>query len=108
MKRSRTTLCIVLLVPMIVCGKVWAQATAPASAGTKFEVLGATIVDPGNGGALFQDCLDQYLPHNLNTLFTRQFPSIFPAGTDHISILEDMFYGLSSDNGSGRIYYSSI
>src|SRR4029077_3156773 len=27
--------------------------------------LGATIVDPGESGALFQRCLDQYAPHNL-------------------------------------------
>jgi Asp-tRNA(Asn)/Glu-tRNA(Gln) amidotransferase A subunit family amidase len=53
--------------------------------------LGATIVDPGDGGALFQTCLDQYIPHNLNALFTRQFPALFPAGGDHIRVLEDMY-----------------
>jgi amidase len=57
--------------------------------------LGATIVDPGEGGALFQECLDQYIPHNLNTLFTRQFPSVFPNGADHIAILEDMYFDKS-------------
>jgi amidase len=41
--------------------------------------LGATIVDPGAGGALFQKCIDQHIPRNLNALFTRQFPLQFPA-----------------------------
>ena len=53
--------------------------------------LGATVVDPGPGGALFQVCLDQYIPQNLNALFIRQFPSLFPAGADHIPLLEDMY-----------------
>ncbi len=53
--------------------------------------LGATIVDPGPGDGLFQKCLDQYLPHNLNVLFTRQFPDLFAPGTDHIRVLEDMY-----------------
>ena len=53
--------------------------------------LGATIVDPGPGGALFQTCIDQYIPQNLNALFIKQFPSLFPAGADHISLLEEMY-----------------
>jgi amidase len=53
--------------------------------------LGATIVDPGPGGALFQSCLDQYLPHNLNASFINQFPAAFPPATDHISKLVDMY-----------------
>jgi Asp-tRNA(Asn)/Glu-tRNA(Gln) amidotransferase A subunit family amidase len=53
--------------------------------------LGATIVDPGPEGALFQECIDQYAPHNLNAIFTRQFPSLFPEGTDHISVLQDIY-----------------
>jgi Asp-tRNA(Asn)/Glu-tRNA(Gln) amidotransferase A subunit family amidase len=53
--------------------------------------LGATIVDPGPGGALFQSCLDQHLPQNLNASFINQFPSLFPAGSDHISLLVDMY-----------------
>jgi amidase len=54
--------------------------------------LGATIVDPGSGGALFQKCIDQYIAHNLNALFIKQFPALFPAGTDHISRLADLFF----------------
>jgi len=53
--------------------------------------LGATIVDPGESGALFQRCIDQYAPQNLNALFTRQFPALFPPGKDHIGILEDIY-----------------
>ena len=53
--------------------------------------LGATIVDPGAGGALFQKCIDQHIPRNLNVLFTRQFPLQFRAEADHISVLEDMY-----------------
>jgi amidase len=53
--------------------------------------LGATIVDPGPHGALFQACVDKYVPLYRNKLFTRQFAGSFPAGTDPISVLVDMF-----------------
>ena len=54
--------------------------------------LGATIVDPGAGGALFQRCIDQHIPRNLNAFFTGQFPLQFPAGADHMSLLEDLYF----------------
>jgi Asp-tRNA(Asn)/Glu-tRNA(Gln) amidotransferase A subunit family amidase len=54
--------------------------------------LGATIVDPGAQGALFQACIDHYIPRNLNTLFIKEFPSLFPAGSDHIATLTDMYF----------------
>jgi amidase len=60
--------------------------------------LGATIVDPGPHGALFQGCVDKYSPVWRNRLFTSQFPAAFPvdAGgqptTDHIDTLLDMFF----------------
>jgi Asp-tRNA(Asn)/Glu-tRNA(Gln) amidotransferase A subunit family amidase len=54
--------------------------------------LGATIVDPGAEGALFQKCIDQYIPRNLNALFIREFTSLFPAGADHIAVLRDMYF----------------
>jgi Asp-tRNA(Asn)/Glu-tRNA(Gln) amidotransferase A subunit family amidase len=53
---------------------------------------GATIVDPGAEGALFQKCLDQHIPRNLNALFIKEFPALFPAGGDHISVLRDMHF----------------
>jgi len=53
--------------------------------------LGATVVDPGPGGSLFQSCLDQYIPQNLNAFFINQFPALFPAGADHFPLLENMY-----------------
>src|SRR5687768_3704479 len=60
--------------------------------------LGATVVDPGAQGALFQSCVDRYAPRWRNGLFVRQFPAQFPfdasgepAG-DHIEALLDMFF----------------
>jgi Asp-tRNA(Asn)/Glu-tRNA(Gln) amidotransferase A subunit family amidase len=58
--------------------------------------LGATVVDPGPEGALFQPCINKYAPAVLDTLFTRQVPTLFPvdaAGTpttDQIATLVDM------------------
>jgi amidase len=60
--------------------------------------LGATIVDPGTGGALFQSCIDKYVPLYRNRVFTEQFPNLFPVdsngkpSTDHISVLVDMSF----------------
>jgi amidase len=58
--------------------------------------LGATIVDPGPAGALFQDCIRRYAPEALNVLLTRQLPKLFPVDAagrpagDHIATLVDM------------------
>ena len=60
--------------------------------------LGATIVDPGAGGALLQACVDKYLPIYRNRVFTERFPDRFPvdangkASADHISTLVDMYF----------------
>jgi Asp-tRNA(Asn)/Glu-tRNA(Gln) amidotransferase A subunit family amidase len=60
--------------------------------------LGATVIDPGPTGALFQGCVDEYSPLWRNRLFIGQFPAVFPldaAGapaTDHIQTLLDMFF----------------
>ena len=60
--------------------------------------LGATIVDPGAGGALLQVCIDRYLPIYRNRVFTERFPDRFPvdangkASADHISTLVDMYF----------------
>jgi len=59
--------------------------------------LGATIVDPGTEGALFQGCIDQYLPLYRNRVFIEQHPNLFPVdangkpSTDRIATLVDMF-----------------
>jgi len=58
--------------------------------------LGASIVDPGPGGALFQGCLVRAAPELLNAQFTRRYPQAFPAdaagapAADHIGALLDM------------------
>ena len=60
--------------------------------------LGATIVDPGTGGALFQSCIDKYVPLYRNRVFIEQFPNLFPVDsngkplTDRMSMLVDMFF----------------
>jgi len=78
--------------------------------------LGATIVDPGPEGALFQSCISRYAPELLNSAFTRQYRKLFPfdAGgqpqSNHIATLLDMHaeparvpenLSLRSLNGSG-------
>jgi Asp-tRNA(Asn)/Glu-tRNA(Gln) amidotransferase A subunit family amidase len=40
--------------------------------------LGATIVDPGPEGALFQGCIAHYASELLNSAFTRQYRDMFP------------------------------
>ncbi|HEV2200059.1 MAG TPA: amidase family protein [Bryobacteraceae bacterium] len=60
--------------------------------------VGATIVDPGPGGALFQGCIDKYVPLYRNRAFMEQVPNLFPAdfngkpASDRISVLVDMFF----------------
>jgi amidase len=60
--------------------------------------LGATIVDPGPEGALFQDAVDKLVPIYRNKLFTDQFEDRFPVepsgkpATDHIPLLVDMYF----------------
>ena len=59
--------------------------------------LGATIVDPGPGGALLQKYIDKYAPSALNRLFISRFPDTFPVdasgkpAADHIATLVDMY-----------------
>jgi Asp-tRNA(Asn)/Glu-tRNA(Gln) amidotransferase A subunit family amidase len=58
--------------------------------------LGATMVDPGPEGALFQSCINESAPGTLGKLFTRQAPALFPVDSqgkptaDHIHTLVDM------------------
>jgi Asp-tRNA(Asn)/Glu-tRNA(Gln) amidotransferase A subunit family amidase len=53
--------------------------------------VGATIVDPGAEGALFQKCIDQYVPRNLNAGFIKQFPALFPTGGDQVAVLTELY-----------------
>ncbi len=63
--------------------------------------IGATIVDPGEGGALLQSCIDKYLPLYRNRVFIEQHPNVFPADangkplTDRVSQLVDMYFNPS-------------
>jgi amidase len=58
--------------------------------------LGATVVDPGAAGSLFQPCVAKSAPRLLNAGFTRQYREAFPfdaAGQpsgDHIALLLDL------------------
>ena len=62
------------------------------------KALGAEIVDPGAGNALFQDCVRKYDPAAHNSLFIKQFPKLFPVDArgkptaDHVAVLVDMFF----------------
>jgi amidase len=71
--------------------------------------LGATIVDPGPGGALFQSCLDKYVPLYRSRTFVEQHPDLFPAdasgkpSADRIPQLVDMFFNPSLVPGGSTI-----
>jgi Asp-tRNA(Asn)/Glu-tRNA(Gln) amidotransferase A subunit family amidase len=58
--------------------------------------LGATIVDPGPEGALFQSCIARYAPELLNSAFARQYPQLFATNnagqpaSDHTATLLDL------------------
>jgi Asp-tRNA(Asn)/Glu-tRNA(Gln) amidotransferase A subunit family amidase len=58
--------------------------------------LGATIVDPGPGGALFQSCIVRHAPALLNAALARRYPQLFPAdgtgrpASDWTAILTEM------------------
>jgi Asp-tRNA(Asn)/Glu-tRNA(Gln) amidotransferase A subunit family amidase len=71
--------------------------------------LRATIVDPGPGGALFQSCLDKYVPLYRNRVFIEQHPDLFPAdangkpAADRIPLLVDMFFDPSLVPGGSTI-----
>lgn len=76
----------------------------------RLRQLGATIVDPGPHGALFQSCVDKWIPKWQNQQFIRGFPTLFPFDssgvptTDHTVTLLDMFFdpSLVPHTASGR------
>jgi Asp-tRNA(Asn)/Glu-tRNA(Gln) amidotransferase A subunit family amidase len=45
--------------------------------------LGATIVDPGPEGAIFQSCVTRYTPQLRNSALAKQFPKLFPMDAQH-------------------------
>jgi amidase len=58
--------------------------------------LGATVVDPGAEGSLFQTCVAKSAPRLLNAAFTRQYRQVFPFDDtgqptgDHIALLLEL------------------
>lgn len=74
------------------------------------RALGATIVDPGPGGALFQDAVDRVVPAWRSAAFIRQFPAVFPDSTDHIAKLVDMYADpkLVPHDSAGRPNFRSL
>ena len=65
------------------------------------QALGATIVDPGEHGALCQRQVDRIVPEWRNQLFIQTFPDVFPVDStgaptaDHITTLLNMNFGLT-------------
>jgi Asp-tRNA(Asn)/Glu-tRNA(Gln) amidotransferase A subunit family amidase len=57
---------------------------------------GATIVDPGPGGALFTSCFQSYVPQAYGKIFTALHPDLFPVDekgqptADHLTKLVDL------------------
>jgi len=49
---------------------------------TDLKKTGATIVDPGQGGALFTQCFRKYGPQAFGKLFTDAHPDLFPRHPD--------------------------
>lgn len=72
------------------------------------KTLGATLVDPGPEGELFQSCLIKYGPHVHNSAFVKQFPSQFPVDAagkpsiDHIPKLVDMYFNAAAFPGKAE------
>ncbi len=63
---------------------------------TDLKKTGATVVDPGAGGALFTSCFQKYGPQAFGKLFTRMHPELFPVDAngkptaDHLATLVQM------------------
>ncbi|HVG72925.1 MAG TPA: amidase [Vicinamibacterales bacterium] len=63
---------------------------------TDLRRTGATIVDPGAGGALFTTCFQKYVPQAFGKLFTALHPELFPVDAagrptaDHLAKLVEL------------------
>ncbi len=57
---------------------------------------GATVIDPGPGGALLTACFQKYAPQAFGKLFTKQHPDLFPVDAsgkptaDHVARLVEL------------------
>lgn len=56
----------------------------------QLKKLGATVIDPGPKGALFQECVDKYVPLYRNAAFAEQFPALFSKDADQIPTFVDL------------------
>jgi Asp-tRNA(Asn)/Glu-tRNA(Gln) amidotransferase A subunit family amidase len=94
--------------------KAFNEADAPAIDLTERAIgdlrrLGATIIDPGAGGALLQGCIDKLVPLYRNRVFIEQFSNLFPVdssgkpSTDRIALLVDMYFDPSLVPGGSTI-----
>src|SRR5215469_7083614 len=63
--------------------------------------LGATIVDPGAEGALFQSCLDKYVPLYRSRTFIEQHPDLFPADANLLECRSTPCNGIMPTRSSG-------
>jgi amidase len=52
--------------------------------------LGATVVDPGPEGALFQGCIARYAPELLNSALPRQYRNLFPADQPQADLIPSL------------------
>jgi Asp-tRNA(Asn)/Glu-tRNA(Gln) amidotransferase A subunit family amidase len=68
------------------------------------RALGATVIDPGPEGALFQDAVDKYSTVWRSEPFIDQFSEQFAEGADHLPLLVDMFFepSLVQHDSAGR------
>lgn len=68
------------------------------------RALGATIIDPGPGGALFQDAFNRYTLVWRSEAFIRQFRAQFPDSANHFPTLLDLYADPSKvpHDSSGR------
>jgi Asp-tRNA(Asn)/Glu-tRNA(Gln) amidotransferase A subunit family amidase len=63
---------------------------------SELRATGATVVDPGPGGALFTSCFQKYVPEAFGKLFTKLHPDLFPVDAngkptaDHLATLIEM------------------
>jgi amidase len=83
---------------------LFSQADGPAiglieDAIENLKDIGATMVDPGEGGALLQQCLSRTTPYQNARAYIEKFPEDFSEDGDHIATLIDM----SLQSGSGPV-----
>ncbi len=57
---------------------------------TDVRKLGATVVDPGPEGALFQGCIARYAPELLNSALPRQYRNLFPADKPQANLVTSL------------------